>query len=93
MLACALLLCVVGRAVAFTTPLDEYIALPDPNYSYFDTVRRCQDARQSQQHSDTHPAQGYNFSGPGYDAYVLNMTSQQWLTPGDSSRSIWFVYN
>jgi hypothetical protein len=23
----------------FTTPLDEYIALPDPTYTYFDTVR------------------------------------------------------
>ena len=51
MLACALLLCVVGRAVAFTTPLDEYIALPDPNYSYFDTVRRCAAESTTQRHS------------------------------------------
>ena len=31
-----LLACVAAQN--FTTPLDEYIALADPTYSYFDTV-------------------------------------------------------
>ena len=34
--AAVVLACVAAQN--FTTPLDEYIALPDPNYSYFDTV-------------------------------------------------------
>eukprot|EP01147_Barroeca_monosierra_P005306 gene5306-7078_t len=32
------------------------------------------------------------FTGPGYKGYVLNMTSQQWLTPKDVSQSIWWHY-
>ena len=39
-LAAAVLLCVAALGSAFTTPLDEYIALPDPTYSFYDTVRR-----------------------------------------------------
>jgi len=33
---------------------------------------------------------GKNFKGPGYTGHVLNMTSQQWLTPQDVDRSIWW---
>ncbi len=36
--------------------------------------------------------QSAKFSGPGYTGYVLNMTSQMWLTPADSDRSIWWHY-
>ena len=39
-LAVGALLVVCAAAQNFTTPLDEYIALPDPTYSYFDTVRQ-----------------------------------------------------
>jgi len=68
----AVLLACAAAVSAFTTPLDEYIALPDPNYSYFDT--------------------GVTIEGPGYTGYILNMTSQQWLTYEDSDRSIWWHY-
>jgi len=27
--------------------------------------------------------------GPGYTAYIVNLISQQWLTPGDTNRSLW----
>ena len=37
-LAAAVLLCVAALGSAFTTPLDEYIALPDPTYSFYETV-------------------------------------------------------
>ena len=32
------------------------------------------------------------FSGPGYTGYLLNMTSQTWLTANDSDRSVWWHY-
>ena len=36
--------------------------------------------------------QGKTITGPGFTAYILNMTSQQWLTYNDVSRSIWWHY-
>ena len=30
--------------------------------------------------------------GPGYTAYMLNVTSQQWLTPKEVDKPIWFHY-
>ncbi len=30
--------CAVAQPWNFTTPLDEYVALPDPTYTYYDTV-------------------------------------------------------
>ena len=33
---------------------------------------------------------GQVIKGPGYKVYMLNMTSQQWLTPAQVSRSIWW---
>lgn len=56
----------------FTTPLDEYVALPDPSYTYYDT--------------------GNTIKGPGFTGYILNMTSQTWLTYNDVSRSVWWHY-
>jgi hypothetical protein len=38
LLAATLALASCASAWNFTTPLDEYIALPDPTYTYFDTV-------------------------------------------------------
>ncbi|EGD73818.1 AprA [Salpingoeca rosetta] len=32
------------------------------------------------------------FHGPGYTGYVLNMTSQQWLSEKEVSQSIWWHY-
>eukprot|EP00055_Hartaetosiga_balthica_P018470 m.134444 g.134444 ORF g.134444 m.134444 type:complete len:504 (+) comp9605_c0_seq1:141-1652(+) len=32
------------------------------------------------------------FTGPGYTGYVLNMTSQRWLTDADTPQSIWWHY-
>jgi PhoPQ-activated pathogenicity-related protein len=89
MLAALALLALASGASAwsFTTALDEYIALPDPTYSYFDTV--CLLLLTS--HALTHP-QNKTITGPGYTAYILNMTSQQWLTYEDSDRSIWWHY-
>lgn len=33
---------------------------------------------------------GYNISAIGWDAYLLNVTSGSWLTPGDSNIHIWY---
>ena len=88
-LAAAVLLCAVALSSAFTTPLDEYIALPDPTYTYYDTVSEL--PRGLPAHLTLRAPQGHSFSGPGYDAYILNMTSQTWLPPDQVSRSIWFV--
>ena len=41
MLLLLLLLLAAARGSNTTTPLDEYIALPDPTYAYFDTVCGC----------------------------------------------------
>ena len=37
-------------------------------------------------------SQGKTLTGPGFTAYILNMTSQQWLTYDQVSRSIWWHY-
>jgi PhoPQ-activated pathogenicity-related protein len=55
------------------TALDQYIAKPDPAYTW--SVLKLN-----------------AFSGPGYTAHVLNMTSQQWLTRADVDRPIWWHY-
>jgi PhoPQ-activated pathogenicity-related protein len=50
------------------TPLDKYVAKPDPNYSYHlvDTVK-----------------------GEGQTTYILEMTSQAYLTTNEVNRPIW----
>src|SRR5690606_16372602 len=50
------------------TALDEYVAKPDPNYSY-KLVR--------------------TMPGEGGTAYILEMTSQQWLTEKEVDKPIW----
>jgi len=56
------------RATTNLTPLDEYVAKPDPNYAYklVNTIK-----------------------GKGYTGYVLEMTSQQWLSAELVDRPIW----
>ncbi|MEX2113523.1 MAG: PhoPQ-activated pathogenicity-related family protein [Pirellulales bacterium] len=50
------------------TPLDEYIAKPDPNYKY-ELVSAIE--------------------GDGITTYVIDMTSQQWLTTAEVKDPIW----
>jgi PhoPQ-activated pathogenicity-related protein len=50
------------------TALDEYVAAPDPNYS-FRLVNRV--------------------AGQGHTAFVLEMTSQAWLTTNEVDRPVW----
>jgi PhoPQ-activated pathogenicity-related protein len=56
------------RATADLTPLDEYVAKPDPNYAYslVSTIK-----------------------GNGYTGYVIQMTSQQWLTAELVDQPLW----
>ncbi len=59
-----------------STPLDDYVRKPDGNYSWYDSGLRIH---------------GRNFDGSvEYTGYLLNMTSQQWLTPDDVTHSIWW---
>jgi hypothetical protein len=59
-----------------TTPLDDYVWAPDEHYGWVDSGLTIH---------------GRNADGSvTYTGYLLNMTSQQWLTPADSSRSVWW---
>ncbi|MES1213360.1 MAG: PhoPQ-activated protein PqaA family protein [Singulisphaera sp.] len=60
----------LARAVP-TTALDDFIAAPDPTFSW---------------------SQVNTITGPGYEADVLNMTSQTWRTPADVNRTDWQHY-
>lgn len=53
---------------AKTTALDDYVAKPDPNYSY-----RLVNT----------------FAGKKHTAFLLEMTSQAWLTPQEVDRPVW----
>ena len=58
--------------------LKEYVDKPDPNYSRYDTGKRLHGVETT--------------TLVEWTGYVLDMTSQQWLTPDDSSRSIrWHI--
>lgn len=68
---CAALLTVLAASTALSidrTPLDEYVAQPDPSFS-FRLVR--------------------TIPGKGWTGYVLDMTSQTWLTPQEVDRTAW----
>ena len=72
----ALALACGGAAAYEMKPLDEYVWTPDEHYQWVDSG---------------HTIEGRNAEGSvTYTGYCLNMTSQQWLTPEDSSRSIWW---
>ncbi|MEX0678954.1 MAG: PhoPQ-activated pathogenicity-related family protein [Pirellulales bacterium] len=69
--AVLLLVCVTFIAAApgeERTPLDEYVATPDTNYSFKLASR---------------------IEGDGVTAYVLEMTSQSWLTTKEVDRPVW----
>jgi PhoPQ-activated pathogenicity-related protein len=62
--------------ISSATPLDDYVWAEDSNYGWVDTGMTIQ---------------GRNADNSvQYTGYLVNMTSQQWLTPEDVSRSIWW---
>ena len=63
---------------AESTPLDDYVAKDDGVYSYYDTGLVLEGMS---------PRGGVPTPWKGY---VLNMTSQQWLTPEDSTQPVWW---
>ena len=63
---------------ATSNALDDYVAKQDGHYSYYDTGLRMEG--ESPRNGVLTPWKGY----------VLNMTSQSWLTPADSSRPVWW---
>merc|ERR1719473_27114 len=60
------------------TPLDDYVWEPDEHYSWVDTGEVITGRSVDGSHHWT--------------GYILNMTSQQWLTPEDVTQSIWWHY-
>ena len=56
------------------TPLDEYVAAPDSNYSF--THDRTEDT-------------GGLFNQPWFQTHYLDMTSQKWRSEVGSDRAIW----
>ncbi|MGB9605664.1 MAG: PhoPQ-activated protein PqaA family protein, partial [Bryobacteraceae bacterium] len=65
----ALILMAAGWAAPVDrTPLDKYVAAPDPSFRY-QLVR--------------------TLKGPGWNAYVLELTSQTWLRPEEVDRTLW----
>jgi PhoPQ-activated pathogenicity-related protein len=63
---------------AESTPLDDYVAKDDGVYSYYDTGLVLEGMS---------PRGGVPTPWKGY---VLNMTSQLWLTPEDSTQPVWW---
>jgi PhoPQ-activated pathogenicity-related protein len=53
---------------ALATPLDDYVAKPDDNYTY--SLVKTVD-------------------GPGYTAYIIDMTSQKWRSKDEVDRPLW----
>jgi PhoPQ-activated pathogenicity-related protein len=63
---------------ALSTPLDDYVWKDDSNYGWVDTGEVIH---------------GHNVDGTlNYVGYILNMTSQRWLTDADTTRSLWWHY-
>ncbi|MBN1347439.1 MAG: PhoPQ-activated pathogenicity-related family protein [Phycisphaerae bacterium] len=58
----------LSTPLAHATPLDDYVAAPDPNYGY---------------------SLANTFTGSGYRAYILDMTSQTWRDPNEVDRPLW----
>ena len=56
--------------------LKEYVDKPDPNYRWIDTGERIKGV------DPLHLV--------GWTGYVLNFTSQEWLTAGEVSQPLWW---
>jgi len=65
-----LILCALTALVS-GTPLDDYVWKPDANYEWTDLQK---------------PITGKSPSGVSWTGHILNVTSQQWLTPEDVDR-------
>ena len=78
MISLVIFVLIATLALSVSTPLDDYVWSEDSQFSWVDT--------------------GTTFEGHSVDksnhwtGYVLNMTSQQWLTPADVTGSIWWHY-
>jgi len=70
-----LLLSISLFSSASSTSLDDYVWMPDPHFRWFDTGARIEGASLD--------------NTTRWVGYILNVTSQQWLTPEDVSLSIW----
>lgn len=64
-------------AFARSTPLDDYVWAPDDHYSYTDLGEDAIISGRSVDGKHT------------WTGYMVNMTSQQWLTPEDVTLSVW----
>jgi len=84
-----LLFCLVTTALASSSPrydylngckgydcLEKYVQHPDPAYKWEDTGHRI-------------TGKAGLLAKTNWTGYVLNFTSQTWLTPADSDRSVW----
>jgi len=62
------LLILTTAQLAVGTPLDDYVAAPDPSYRH-DLVKTV--------------------PGPGYTAYIIELTSQSWRSKDEVDRTLW----
>ncbi len=62
--------------VAFSTALDDYVAMPDSNFSW---------SQYGPSVYDGSPFSGYT----GTEAYVLEVTSQAWRQPSEVDTTVW----
>ncbi|XP_071813794.1 uncharacterized protein [Apostichopus japonicus] len=67
------------------TALDEYIQRPDPSYCYRVLTRTIPTTNRAK-HID------HNWIQKIANTYVINMTSQTWLTGDDVDKSVWWHY-
>ena len=76
--ALPLLALVLRLSYVASTAMDDYVWREDPNYSWTDTGEVIH---------------GHNRDrSVSYTGYILNMTSQRWLTDADTTRSLWWHY-
>ena len=71
-----LLACLLAKSIG--TPLDDYVWAPDDHYKW-------------EYMGDENIIEGRSLNGEHtWKGYMVNMTSQQWLTPEDVTQSIWW---
>mmetsp|Transcript_25094 Transcript_25094/g.47164 ORF Transcript_25094/g.47164 Transcript_25094/m.47164 type:complete len:523 (+) Transcript_25094:89-1657(+) len=71
------LLALLSPSSTRSTPLDDYVWKQDDHYSWTDL---------------NYQINGTSPSGVTWTGHLLNVTSQQWLTPEDVDRSVWWHY-
>ncbi len=81
-----------GLAAVLATPLDDYVNKPDSHYKWFQVVSVFFSFGSPAMRCLSH-VQNKTYSGPGYKAYLLNMTSQQWLNSSIVDRTcVYFCF-